>query len=216
MSVMHHPPESLVTAYAAGTLDLGQHVAVATHLVACQACRARVRSVEETGGAVLTDLRPTPLSALAFSQVEARLSAPAPARSAAPALRPHSSEIPELPGFVRRYGFGEWKLVAPSLEVRRITLPHQSATRVFLLKARAGTRLLEHTHSGVELTCVLTGAFEHDGGRFAPGDFDFGDGTVEHQPRIEPDRDCICLVAMQGSLRLNGMLGRLMQPFVRL
>ncbi len=216
MNVVHHPPEPLVTAYAAGTLDLGQHVAVATHLVGCSACRARVRAIEEAGGEVLADLPPAPLSADALARMEARLAEPMLARAAQPVPQLPYSEVPRLPGFVRRYGFDDWRPVAPSLEVRRVRLPHDSPTRVFLLKARAGTHLLEHTHSGVELTCVLTGAFQHEGGRFGPCDFDFGDGSVSHQPWIESDDECISLVAMRGSLRLNGFLGWLMQPFVRL
>ena len=33
---------------------------------------------------------------------------------------------------------------------------------------------------------------------------------------IDLQDDCICLVAMQGDLRLNGMIGRLLQPLVRM
>ena len=28
--------------------------------------------------------------------------------------------------------------------------------------------------------------------------------------------DCICLIAMQGDLKLNGMIGRLLQPLIRM
>jgi putative transcriptional regulator len=66
------------------------------------------------------------------------------------------------------------------------------------------------------MTCVLTGAFTHEGGRFGPGDFDLGDETVDHQPIVDAGEACICLIAMQGGLRLNGIIGRLMQPFIRL
>jgi putative transcriptional regulator len=76
--------------------------------------------------------------------------------------------------------------------------------------------MLEHTHTGIEMTCVLSGAFSQDGDHYGPGDFDLGDETVDHQPIVDEGRDCICLVAMQGKLRLNGLLGRIMQPFVRL
>jgi len=33
---------------------------------------------------------------------------------------------------------------------------------------------------------------------------------------IDGDEECICLVAMEGQLKLSGVLGRLMQPFVRI
>ena len=95
-------------------------------------------------------------------------------------------------------------------------LSEPSPTRVFLLKAKPNTSLLTHAHSGPEMTCVLTGAFAHGGERYGAGDFDFGDETVEHEPRVEDGEDCICLVAMQGGLQYSGWLGRLMQPFLRL
>jgi putative transcriptional regulator len=76
--------------------------------------------------------------------------------------------------------------------------------------------MLQHTHTDLELTCVLSGAFSHAGGRYGPGDFDLGDDTVEHQPIVEPGEPCVCLVAMQGNLQFKGLIGRVMQPFVRL
>jgi len=66
------------------------------------------------------------------------------------------------------------------------------------------------------MTCVLSGAFQQEGTRFGPGDFDFGDDTIDHRPLVEPGQDCICLVAMQGDLQLKGLFGRIAQPFVRL
>jgi len=216
MSIEHHPTDSMLAAFAAGTLDHGQHVAVATHLVSCPQCRAFMRSMEQVGGAVLASLPPAAMSTGALAAVEARLNEPV--RPAAAAITPTvpETEVPGLPKFVRRYRFGNWKWIAPSVHLRPIALPYESDTRVFLLKSGPGTKMLQHTHTGVELTCVLSGAFRQDGSRYGPGDFDLGDETINHQPIVEGGQDCICLVAMQGKLRLNGLLGRIMQPFVRL
>ena len=54
---------------------------------------------------------------------------------------------------------------------------------------------LEHTHTGKELTCVLKGTFSHQGGRYGPGDFDFGDEAVDHRPIVGAEEPCLCLVA---------------------
>ena len=216
MSIEHHPTDSMLAAFAAGTLDHGQHVAVATHLVSCPQCRAFMRSMEQVGGAVLASLPPAAMSTGALAAVEARLNEPV--RPAAAVITPTvpETEVPGLPKFVRRYRFGNWKWIAPSVHLRPIALPYDSDTRVFLLKSGPGTKMLQHTHTGVEMTCVLSGAFRQDGSRYGPGDFDLGDETIDHQPMVEGGQDCICLVAMQGELRLNGLLGRIMQPFVRL
>lgn len=214
MSIEHHPSEELLAAFAAGTLDHGQHVAVATHLVACSQCRSFVRSMEQVGGAVLTSLPPATLSNGALAAAQARLSEPV--RSSAPQMAPLLPEVPGLPNFVRRYQFGNWKWIAPSVHLRPISLPHDSDTRVFLLRSGPGTRMLPHTHTGFEMTCVLSGAFQEGAGHFGPGDFDLGDASMNHEPRVDPGQDCVCLVAMQGDLRLRGLIGRIVQPFVRL
>jgi putative transcriptional regulator len=216
MSIEHHPTDSLLAAFAAGTLDHGQHVAIATHLVSCPQCRTFIRSMEQVGGEVLTSLPPATMANGALAAVEARLNEPV--RPAAANMTPTvpEAEVPGLPKFLRRYPFGNWKWVAPSVHLRRIMLPHASDTRVFLLKSGPGTKMLVHAHTGFEMTCVLSGAFSQGGGHFGPGDFDLGDETVDHEPVVDRGEDCVCLVAMQGSLRLNGFLGRIMQPFVRL
>jgi putative transcriptional regulator len=216
MSIEHHPPETMLGAFAAGMLDHGQHIGMATHLVTCPQCRAFMRAMEHAGGAVLASLPPAAMSDDALQQIEARLSDPASpaARSRAPTAV--ETDVPGLPQFVRRYRFGSWKWVAPSLHLRPVELPHESETRVFLLKAGPGVKLLQHTHTGIEMTCILTGSFDHEGGHYGPGDFDLGDETVDHQPVVGPGQECVCLVAMQGKLHLNGLLGRLVQPFVRM
>jgi len=216
MSIEHHPTDLLLTTFAAGTLDQGQHVAIATHLVSCPQCRSFMRSMEYVGGSVLTSLPPAAMSSDALAKAEARLNEQALPVVAELSTPVPESEIPGLPKFVRRYRFGNWKWIAPSVHLRPIMLPYASDTRVFLLKSGPGTKMLEHTHSGVEMTCVLSGAFSQDGHHYGPGDFDLGDETVDHQPVVEHGQDCICLVAMQGKLRLKGMIGRIMQPFVRL
>lgn len=214
MSIRHHPPDELLTAFAAGTLDLGQHVAVATHLAGCLHCRTMVRAMEQVGAVVLDRLPPSEMSAGAFAAIEARLGASAAAAPAAPG--PGFRDIAGLPPFVRRYGDGSWKWIAPKVHFRPIELPRPSETRVFLLRSKPGTKMVDHTHTGFEMTCVLSGSFAHDGGHFGPGDFDFGDGSDNHDVVIDSAEDCICLVAMQGDLKLQGMIGRLLQPLIRL
>jgi putative transcriptional regulator len=216
MTIEHHPPDTMLLAFAAGTLDLGQRVAVATHLVSCPHCRGFARAMEHAGGEMLANLPPAAMGADALEKVQARLSGDTrPSERAAASFVP-DTEIPSLPGFVRRYRFGAWKWIAPSVHLRPIVLPEPCDTRVFLLRSGPGTRMLQHTHTDVELTCILSGAFSHEGGRYGPGDFDLGDATVDHRPVVDTGEECLCLVAMQGKLRLDGLLGRIIQPFVRI
>jgi putative transcriptional regulator len=216
MTIKHHPDDSMLAAFAAGTLDHGQHIAVATHLVSCPQCRAFMRAMEKIGGQVLTSLAPAAMLSGAFAKVEAQLNEPGRVHSGIKAFTVPETEIPRLPKFVRSYQFGNWKWIAPSVHLRPIALPYASDTRVFLLRSGPGTRMLKHAHTGFEMTCVLSGAFSQAGAHFGPGDFDLGDETVDHEPIVDMGQNCICLVAMQGNLHLKGLLGRIVQPFVRL
>lgn len=215
MTIRHHPDDTLLAAFAAGTLDLGRHVAVSTHLVSCPKCRDWVRMMEHVGGAVLADLPPAAMADDALARVEAMIGVTA-TTAPRPAAAPVEAALAGLPEFVRHYQFGHWRWIAPRVRLRSIALPQPSDTRVFLLKSGPGTRMLQHSHTGTEMTCVLSGAFWHEGGHFGPGDFDLGDPTVDHRPVVDAEQECICLVAMEGDLKLSGVIGRLVQPFVQL
>ena len=216
MTIQHHPSEVLLEAFAAGTLDQGQHIAVATHLVRCSDCRAWVDSLEHVGGAVLAALPPAAMSSGAFDRIESRLDERAPAAQPIAPAPSGFTDIVGLPSFVRRLPASQWTWIAPCLYLRRVVLPETGATRVFLLKSNPGTRLIPHAHTGIEMTCVLKGSFSHDGRRYGPGDFDLGEPGVDHEIAIGPEDDCISLVAMQGDLRLKGILGRFVQPLISL
>ena len=47
-------------------------------------------------------------------------------------------------------------------------------------------------------------------------DVDDLDDDVEHQPVADSDGDCICLAAVDGRLKLHSLVGRIVQPFMRL
>jgi putative transcriptional regulator len=212
MSVTHHPSLELLAGFAAGTLDAGEHLAVAVHASGCSTCRRLLRAVEGIGGSTLQAIEPAPMKAGAFEDVMAKLDRSSPQPSA-----PADSFADEtLPEILRHYRIGRRRWVAPGVSMRPIELPGRSKSRAFLLRSNPGTHMLEHTHTGTELTCVLRGSFSHEGGRFGAGDFDFGDETLDHQPTVGDGEPCLCLVAMTGDLHINGFFGRLISPFVRL
>jgi putative transcriptional regulator len=232
MTLSHHPSDATLAAFAAGTLDEGRMLVVAAHLAACPSCRRAVRLLELTGGVLLDDVAPAEIAAGGLDRVLARLDAPDAVTESAPVRRQpvDTAERPAdggaaadirglLPAHARLlagYELGPWRWVGPGVWWRQVDAPTLPGGRVFLLKAAAGTTLPDHTHTGTELTCVLTGAFRHEHGRFGPGDVDEADDEVDHSPVVEPGVECVCLVAMQGRLRLNGLIGRVLQPFVRL
>src|SRR5579864_2025823 len=73
MSIIHHPSDETLAAFAAGTLDEARGIVVASHLSLCAQCRNAVHAFEEVGGALLDDVAPEALSAGAMQRAMAAL-----------------------------------------------------------------------------------------------------------------------------------------------
>ncbi|AMA55586.1 ChrR family anti-sigma-E factor [Bradyrhizobium sp. CCGE-LA001] len=213
MTISHHPPEDLLADFAAGKLEEAHQLVVGVHVAGCPRCTRFVQAIEQLAGAALEDVAPVPIATDAFDRVMSRIHE-APKEAVAPALASDTDD--DVPPALRKYRIGKRRRVAPGLSLRPIELSGQGQARAFLLRSAPGSRMLEHTHTGTELTLVLEGSFSHEGGHFGPGDFDYGDDEVEHRPIVGNEGPCLCLVAMTGDLRMNGFLGRLIGPFVRL
>jgi putative transcriptional regulator len=216
MTMIHHPSDATLLAFAGGGLDEGRSLVVATHLLACLACRGMVRVMEDVGGALLEELAPAPMAADALARTMARLDEGRSRYHEETGAKGAAERPGDLFRLLARYEHGQWRRIGPGLHRSSVRIPGNSDSRVFLLKGAPGLKLPKHTHTGVELTCVLTGGFSHAGGHFGPGAFDEADDHVLHQPVVDPGEECISLIAMQGELRLRGLLGRLLQPFVRI
>jgi putative transcriptional regulator len=212
MTYRKDPSEERLLAYAAGTLSPPESVVVAAHLAMRPRTEAFVRALQVVGGEVLEDQSPAPMAADALDRALARAEVDGGEADAAPPL----NDMPELPEPLRRYSLGRWRTVGPDIQVRAVHAPTDGKTRVILLKIGAGRSAPLHTHGGVELTCVLTGRYVTDEGEFGPGDFEEADHTILHRPRVESDEPCLCVAALDGQIKLHGLLGKLIQPFVRL
>jgi putative transcriptional regulator len=208
MSVMHRPSDETLAAFAAGRLDEGLAVVVAAHLEIDGESARRLREFNAVHGALLDAAEPIAMQAGA-DEVLARL-------GDMPAPRQESGKVePGLPRVLRPYAVGPWRRIGLKIAMRRVEVPGAEA-RVFMLRAGPGVALPHHRHSGLEWTTILAGAYEHEHGRYAAGDFDEADSEHEHTPRVDPVEGCTCIAAVTGDVLFQGWLGRLLQPFVRL
>jgi putative transcriptional regulator len=219
MTIIHHPSDETLTAFASGTLDEARAVIVATHIALCAQCRNAVRTFECVGGAFLEDAAPADMSAgaleRAMAQLDSTASVGAPVERQSSGIQ-DSDDGDVLPAPLQHYAMGLWRRIGGSVQLRPIEVPSNDGVRVFLLKAAPGTRLPRHRHVGTEWTCVFQGAFRHEFGRYGEGDFDEADETIEHRPVVEDGLPCICVVALQGGIKLQSLIGRLVQPFIRI
>ena len=213
MTVTHLPSDATLGAFAAGNLDEGRSLVVATHLSLCAESRARVRAFEHVGGELLSRIEPTPMQGGAVQATLARLDDPLVLLGQ---KTPHRNDEIRLPAPLQSYDLGPWRWIGRGVRLRTVSGLSDTESRVFMLYAEPGTRLPAHRHTGIEWTCVFQGAFTHAHGRYGTGDFDEADETVEHHPTVEAGEACICLVALQGQIQFQGWFGRLLQPFVRI
>jgi putative transcriptional regulator len=212
MTPVRNPSEERLLAYAAGALSPPEAVVIAAHLALRPANAAWVRHLQDVGGVLLEDAPVAPMAEDALARALARIEVDSGHAEASASL----NDMPELPEPLRRYALGPWRWVGPGIRMRDVHAPRDGDCRVILLKIDAGRETPRHTHGGVELTCVLAGAYATETERFGVGDLEEADPDVLHQPRVISDEPCLCLVALDGQIQLPGLLGRLLQPFVRL
>jgi putative transcriptional regulator len=198
----HHPDDSLLIEYAAGSLNEAKGLLVATHLALCPSCRKAVQDGEVVGGAILQS------STYHVGAGEPREPTTATAPPDVHRVSPRESVIPNP---LRDY------LGTPLSEIRwaplwrgmnEFALP-QFAAGVRLLSIPGGGRMPRHTHDAEELTLVLQGAFGDATGHYARGDVATADASIDHRPHADAGEQCICLAVEDGALRLTGWTGRL-------
>jgi putative transcriptional regulator len=215
MPISHHPPEDILAQYAVGALSEAEHLVVAVHVAGCAQCQRFVHTMEELAGIALADAT-APEAPETFAAIMAEVDRSP--RTESQDERPAQSDpqLAELPELLQRCQIGSSRWVAPGLTTRPILLTPDRKRRAFLLHGEPGTRLIQHTHTGDELTCVLKGSYTDHTNRFETGDLDFSDEEVEHELVVTDDGPCLCLIAMTGDLRLLGTFGWLISPFIRL
>lgn len=210
--IRHHMSEALLTAYATGSLPEAFALVAATHLSMCDECRALAESLDAVGGTLIERQSAERLAPGALDAVMARIAEAPPA-----APRRTAPVRGVLPGPVRDYVGGDvdavkWRSVG--MGVRQAVLKTAPGASARLLYIPAGAAMPEHSHRGMELTLVLSGAFEDESDRFGPGDVEIADDEVDHTPVADVGADCICLAATEGKLRFKSWIPRLAQPFV--
>jgi len=208
-----HPSEDLTLDFARGALEVGRALVVATHLSACAGCRACVRLAEAVGGALIDAIEPAALAPDALAKALALLDRPPPPPAAV--QRPPDDWIrvpPEVIAAARR----NRRWAAPGVWVAPVTRDRRTGARSYLLGIGPGIAVPRHSHRGAELVCVLKGAFHDRGETYGPGDFAESDEAVEHRPRVTHDGECVCFAATDHALVPRDLIGRLMQPLVRI
>ncbi len=210
----HHPADDQLAAYAAGGMAEAPALVIATHLALCPLCRRQVSDFEALGGALLADLAEEPLAPASLSETLAKLDGvsrdkPKPPAKAAPA----GAQRPVVPQPLRDYmdrALAEktiWRKAMPGLKTLRLSA---AGAKVWLMEIEPGRSIPPHGHAGSEMVQVLAGGYHDGAAAYGPGDLHLSGPETVHQPVADPGDPCLCLVTVEGSLRLNSLLGRVL------
>lgn len=215
MNTAHKLGDEWLLSYAAGALNPGRSLMVASHLAYHDDLQETVAHAETIGGSLLESLHDADVSDRVLDQLMTRLD-----NETVPEVKPARSTGVQMPQPILDFMDSDmdalkWRLMGPGMHNARLwNGPNDE--RLWLLKARGGTVMPEHGHNGEEWTLVLKGSFQTSSGHFATGDIEVADQDIEHQPLIDQDEECICLVLTTGPIRLKSLIGRIAQPFIGL
>lgn len=215
MNIKHHLDEATLMSYAAGSLSQGMALVVACHLTMCKTCSQRLHKHNAIGGALLEQIAPANIQQNALDDILARLDQPATPTFTKLNQAPDNKTIADIPYPLSDYITQElsdlpWKKLGNSVAYYDIACGTTGLSR--LMRINPGCALLPHTHNGNELTLVLKGSFCDELGRFNIGDIADLDSEVEHQPLVDGNSPCFCLVATDAPLKFSTIIGKIIQP----
>ena len=211
-------PREILHAYALGDLDPGVRLLVAAHACYHADLTREIAIDEAIGGAFLDSTDSADVSSDALDQVMARLDDADQANAEEARLISLAMQDPDLAGLPaplraptsRAFARGGWRFAAPG--VRQLSLADDpelrgSAVEVNVIRLEPGRGVPEHSHSGSEMTLVMSGAFRDSRGRFGPGDLSIATPELTHRPIAEPGDVCVALAVTDAPLELTGMMG---------
>ena len=222
----NHPSISVLLEYVTGSLGFAHRCVVATHLPMCSACRDTVSFLKEVEHHVLACIRPVEAPSDLLDRCLASIERDNPSPSERENTRIQQETRYEVDGTVLPPSLAGLKpsrlrWLAPG--IRHCMLWHDEYSTLHFVQVKPGVSLPAHRHRGLELTCVLSGAYHDGDGRlFSAGDISEEDDADEDHPRSEHDHhvkaelsgDCVCVMATTGRLLFSGWIARLLQPMM--
>ena len=227
MIVKHHLSDITLGAFTAGSLRESLSLVAASHISLCPVCRERLEKLEELGGAQLQSSEPEIMSQDALQKVMTKLGKQELREETDPgnvskqlSSDDHSSQgvSPKIPQPLQAYVPDrledvEWKSLAPGIKYFAISALQTAGGTLSMLNIAPGVRIPDHGHQGIELTQVLKGSFSDDVGCFRVGDIADIDDDIDHQPIVDSNEACVCLIASEAPLKFTGLVPRLVHYF---
>ena len=215
MSLSHHLTDETLQDYASGALNVSMETLIACHMTLCPSCRQRANMADAIGGvslaeqdAVAMNATASDILALDKSMPVADLTPPPNQTLAAGIPRPLARLLPgpmhELP----------WKSFGPGMKQYNLGNQPRKEGAFKLLSLDPGSRMSKHSHVHRELTFIVSGSYSDTMGQFKAGDIADLSADHHHSPYVDSEVPCISLIATDAPVKFDGLIGKLVQPFV--
>lgn len=195
--------ELILAGYAAGSLPPAMHALIGAHLELSAVNRDFVKSLEDELARTVTRESPC-----AIRERQARLDAIFACGHDPDARREGTAGVPRtlLHFLGKPVDELDFRTVLPG--VRECRIATDGGMSAVFYKIRAGRKMPQHSHEGLEVTLVLRGGFRDESGHFRRGDIAVADEHLDHKPVADDDEECLCFAVLDAPLRLTGTLGR--------
>ncbi len=216
MNIKHHPDDATLLAYAAGTLTEGFTLVLAAHMEYCPRCRSNLAEAEALGGELLAELPPVAMEATSLYHVWEHIEAVPAVKPPEPTKQWKNDELPAVlsPYVDASLDSIRWRSLVPGIRQYPLDGIHSGRGSVRLLSIVPGFTIPQHTHRGSEMSLILKGAYADEIGHFKRGDLADLDETICHQPVVDTEEPCICLMATDERIHFTGFFSRMLQPLI--
>lgn len=214
-NLSHHLTDETLQDYAAGVLNAPMETLIACHLTLCPDCRHRSTVADAIGGQSLSDELETSMTVSA-EDILAMDKTSAPFEIKHPAPITNNMGVPNPLARLLPAPIGElpWKSFGPGLKQYNLGSQPRKEGAFKLLSLAPGSRMSKHTHQHRELTFIVSGSYSDEMGQFKAGDIADLSADHHHQPHVDSEQPCICLIATDAPVKFDGLFGKIVQPFV--
>lgn len=211
----------LLLDYACGALDEAQSLVIATYISMNPSVHSFVQVCEKAGGDLLArECGETTVKQDALQAVLARIDGKKEPQIEKPCCKPRTCCEIEVPAPLARYlAFAghdvPWQPLLTGMHQYRIPVSRGTRSIARLVKLAPAVKVPAHNHRGIEITLVLHGSFHDETGAYKRGDISVADSSIHHAPVADAQTGCVCLTVTDAPLRFAGLLGSLLNPFLR-
>ena len=219
-----HPSDNELVEFSAGNTDWALSICISAHIELCPCCARKLRSFNRIGGTTLEASSKVAVSTDCLNKLLTKIKT---TEEHGPLLNTNlgkavSDKCPDknlrdLPPVIQKIVPADkrlqWKRVAPALYEAQLTTG-QNKYEVCFHKIKRGGKVAEHDHGGTEITLVLRGSFSDEHGTYQAGDYLVREAGQGDRPLAAQNQDCLCLSVIEAPVKLTGLMGKMINPFL--